>query len=149
MKITSWANYKKYRQLEPEERLEQLKEHRKEYPRKTIPDLSMSIEEIILRHSNGTLTGHVMDENSLGYTGEIEYPDTRKLDLVDKQKLWEYNAQRIKHITEEFREKDKARKEAIINKKNKTKELLQDFEKWQEAKKASLSSESNPSPASL
>lgn len=49
-------------------------------PSKTVPDMSMSIMEIMVRYSQGRPLHY---NSNLSYTGDNLYPDVRTMDLVD------------------------------------------------------------------
>jgi len=64
-------------------------------PDMTVPDMSMSIREIMLRYASGqplSLNTH------LHYGGDEYYPDPREMDLTDIDDLKERNALRIKEL---------------------------------------------------
>lgn len=87
----------------------------------TVPDLAMSIPEIMHRFSSGR--GAV--DNGLTYHGEDGYfPDTRKMDLVEQQEALEFARERTKRLEEQVKEKRNMRVEALRKHRQKIQQLL-------------------------
>lgn len=67
----------------------------------TVPDLAMSVQEIMKRHANG-LTVH--ETRVAIYNGEEIVPDYERMDLVDKENLRNLVIDEIKGIRKEYRD---------------------------------------------
>lgn len=76
----------------------------------TVPDQSMSMEEILRRYNSGlSLTQH---GNSFeGYEMTDILPDLRKMDLSEIQQLKESNDEKLRALREEIVTKEKQKKE--------------------------------------
>lgn len=83
----------------------------KEYtePSLTKPDMSMSIQEIILRFSQGQSIA--LAPNAI-YTGDYDLPEPSRLDYADREALYEYNQKRMRKLLEEIQHKRSLRKQA-------------------------------------
>lgn len=80
-------------------------------PDMTVPDQSMSIREILEKHSRGLMTGGVMKEIYGGDIGEGINPFT--LDMVDIQRLKLLNKEQIQDLTNRAIEEKATRKAAL------------------------------------
>lgn len=95
-----------------------------EFPSETVPDMAMSIPEIMMRFTTGRPVPNT--SNMLSYHGDDYYPDTRSMDLVEKSEMIEANRERIKNLQKEVDEKLQHRKNAAKQKREKLERLLQD-----------------------
>lgn len=90
-------------------------------PSKTVPNMAMSIQEIMHRH----LTGRPLSfANNLHYTGEEYYPDVREMDLVDIEAAAKASQERIERLEKELEQKTKLRTEARLEFVNRLKNKL-------------------------
>lgn len=79
---------------------------------KTVPDQSMSMDEILRRFKEGrSLTEH--PGFYAGYELEEELPDLRKMDLAEIQQLKEKNDQVLRDIHEEMVTKEKQKRQLL------------------------------------
>jgi len=70
-------------------------------PSLTVPDMAMSVQEILQRFATGRPIPDF--SNNLHYGGEDYYPDMKKLDLVEQQEIIEINNRRIQELEDKIR----------------------------------------------
>lgn len=101
-------------------------------PSMTIPDMSYTIQEILIRFSKGLpVTGNTAKPV---YNGEMLVPDVKKMDISEIANLRDFMKEKI--------EARKAESEKIGREKREKE--LKEFEEW---KKKKTSEEQNPNPA--
>lgn len=76
-------------------------------PSKTIPDQSLSVQQIMERYARGLPLDGVRVPVYLG--DEIEFPEMERLDLTERQQLIAEARERTKLIQEELQNQEKAR----------------------------------------
>lgn len=92
-------------------------------PSMTVPDMSMSINEIMLRYAQGR---PLVKSNHLHYGGDTHYPDPRTMDITEVEEMRERNAHKIKEL-EELRDKEiEEHKAKRKEKRDKLEKLMKD-----------------------
>lgn len=84
---------------------------------KTQPNMTLTLGQMFLRHSQGQLTEGM---KQLQYTGDIELPNLARMDLVDIDKYRENLKGRIDHLNEQYtimQEKAQKAREAQLKEK--------------------------------
>lgn len=76
-----------------------------EKPSMTVPNMSLSVNEILQRFANGQSMTKLANHE---YHGDDYYPDPRTLDLVDIQNIAEENDAKIKELEKSLNEKRQA-----------------------------------------
>lgn len=76
-------------------------------PSETVPDMSMSVNEILTRFAQGR---PLSVSNNLHYTGDEYTPDVRTMDLVELEEMRRANAERINELNNKLEEVDKEKK---------------------------------------
>lgn len=92
----------------------------------TMPDMAMSVQEIMHRFRTGR---SVPESSDLQYHGDNFLPDVRKLDLVEQAELLEAARERVVKLEAEIADKQKLRSEALKARKEKLNRLLEGGEK--------------------
>lgn len=103
-------------------------------PSVTKPDLSLTIQEILMRYTQGRPVPQLSDYD---YHGDLNLPDVRTLDPVDREALYEYAKRQVVELTKSVDEKKKARAKLIEENNNKLAQLMKfasDYEKEKIAK---------------
>lgn len=76
-------------------------------PSETVPDMSMSVNEILTRFAQGR---PLSVSNNLHYTGDDYTPDVRTMDLVELEEMRRANAERINELNKKLEEVDKEKR---------------------------------------
>lgn len=79
-------------------------------PSLTVPDMSLTPAEILIRFSQGR---PLMASRNLMYTGDDYLPDLRKYDLTEVQELEETNKQQLYELQTKLDERQKARRKKL------------------------------------
>lgn len=98
----------------------------------TQPDLALTVSEILLRHSTGRDLPKVLD---LHYTGDLNFPDLRSLDLVDRQNMLEWAQNEVKNNMDSLQKKQALRAAQIKSQRekvNRALQMLDNYEKKEE-----------------
>lgn len=91
----------------------------------TVPDMSMTVEEIMQRFQSGR--GIAFNQN-MSYTGDQWLPDVKKMDFTEVAELAEANLARIKALEAEIAEKQRLRKEKWQSEKDAYNALIKRLE---------------------
>lgn len=81
----------------------------------TVPDMSMSVQEIMIRFASGRPLSF---SRNLVYTGDDYTPDLRSMDLSEIQELQEENSAHIRRLTDEINERREKRRQARVKKES-------------------------------
>lgn len=78
-------------------------------PSKTVPDMAMTPEEILLRFRQGK---PLTKSNNLVFTGDAFTPEVRKMDLTELFDMKAANEERLQKLHDEIEDKKRLRKQA-------------------------------------
>lgn len=87
----------------------------------TVPEMAMSVQEILLKHTSGRPLPQLRDHE---YHGDLMLPDVRTLDLVEREELRQWAADNVVRIQEEYNAKQKLRREKHAKQQASLTELL-------------------------
>lgn len=82
-------------------------------PSMSVPNQSMTIREIFHRFASGQ---RLDIDNGLQYMGDDEFPDPRQFDIEELQEMIRLNAENMKRMEDELKQKSAANKEKAIAK---------------------------------
>lgn len=102
-------------------------------PSMTVPDMSMSIQEIMQRHVQGR--PYPKGNKNLLYTGDVPSPDTRTMDITEIDAMKERNLELIRDQHAEIKNRQELRKKANAEKRAKQKALLEKLGKVEQTEK--------------
>lgn len=107
-----------------------------EGPSMTRPDMTYSISEILTRYANGAPLTQL---NGLEYTGDVELPNIRAMDFVDRDELIARNKSKIeqyKKEIEDMRNKAAAKAKESVDKRKTIDDYYEKLIKLEEKHKA-------------
>lgn len=92
----------------------------REFPEsKTVPDMSMSVQEIMMRFASGRPLSF---SKNLVYTGDDYTPDLRSMDLSEIDDLRQENMDHIRRLNDELNERREKRRQARKKKESDSQE---------------------------
>lgn len=94
-------------------------------PSLTEPDLALSVQEIMTRFTQGRSLPEV---KNLHFTQDLDVPDIRTLDLVERAEILEWAKTQVKVHQDEIDRKMKLRSQNRNHEKNKLKRLMDALE---------------------
>lgn len=92
-------------------------------PSMTVPDMSLSVQEILQRYAQGR---PLSVSSNLHFTGDDYTPDVRKMDLTELEDMRRQNAERINELQQKLVEAKKSKESKKIRSEIK-KELEQEL----------------------
>lgn len=90
-------------------------------PSGTKPDLALSIPEIMLRYTQGRPVPQLKDHE---YHMDMNIPDVRTLDLVERENLYKYVKDQVLALNESVKEKQSKRNKLLKEQETKLKSLI-------------------------